>query len=135
MAALIAIGSLVLVVFSLSLIAVAREKSMFALAQLIGSIFLMVVVFAHVAEQFRILPAMGWGQAESAGHYLDLMSAVAGSILFTFRYLSRRLGKRRLATGRAISEYSQPCMTIAVIPVPSSPPPSGRSSGSPSASI
>jgi hypothetical protein len=94
MAALIAIGSLIFVMFGVSSITFAREGTTHALLQLIGSVFLIVVVFAHMAEQFRILPAMGWGQAESAGHYLDLISAVVGSILLLFGYLSRRLRKR-----------------------------------------
>ena len=94
MAALIAIGSLIFVLFGISIIMFARERTTFAFFQLIGSVFLIVVVFAHIAEQFRILPAMGWGQAESAGHYLDLISAVVGPILFLFGYLSRKRHKR-----------------------------------------
>ena len=40
-----------------------------------------VVVLTHVAETFRILPVMGWGLPNSAGHYLDLASAVLGCTL------------------------------------------------------
>ena len=94
MAPLIAIGCAVLAIFGVSSIAFAREKSPIAFLQLIGSVFLIVVVFAHVAERFHILPAMGWGHAESAGHYLDLISAVIGPILVMSGYLGRRLRKR-----------------------------------------
>lgn len=91
MAALIAIGSLVFVLFGVSSITFARVRTAFALLQLIGSVLLIVVVFAHIAEQFRMLPAMGWGRAGSAGHYLDLVSAVVGPVLYLFGYLSRKL--------------------------------------------
>jgi len=94
MAALLAIGSVVFVVFGVSLITFAKEKTRLALLQFVGSVFLLVVVFAHVAERFRVLPAMGWGQADSAGHYLDFISAVVGPILVLSGYLSRRRRKR-----------------------------------------
>ncbi len=43
-----------------------------------GCAFLLVVVLTHIAEHFRIFPAMGWGLPDSPGHYLDLVSAIAG---------------------------------------------------------
>ncbi len=48
---------------------------------LIGCGSLLVVVFAHVAERFDIFPFMGWGLPDSPGHYLDLISAIAGVAL------------------------------------------------------
>jgi hypothetical protein len=36
----------------------------------------MIVVLTHIAEAFHIFPAMGWGKPNSAGHYLDLVSAI-----------------------------------------------------------
>lgn len=39
---------------------------------------LIVVVLTHVAERLGILLRMGWGLPDSPGHYLDLVSAVAG---------------------------------------------------------
>jgi hypothetical protein len=42
---------------------------------------LTVVVLAHIAEHFHILPGMGWGLPDSPGHYLDLVSAIAGVVL------------------------------------------------------
>lgn len=42
----------------------------------IGVAFLAIVIFTHVAEHWRIFPAMGWGLPNSPGHYLDLSSAV-----------------------------------------------------------
>jgi hypothetical protein len=39
--------------------------------------------YAHVAEHFRLLSWMGWGQPKSAGHYIDLASAILGSTLLS----------------------------------------------------
>jgi hypothetical protein len=43
--------------------------------------FWVVVGLTHIAERLRIFPAMGWGLPNSPGHYLDLLSAIAGGIL------------------------------------------------------
>lgn len=48
---------------------------------LAGCICLIVMVLTHVAERFQILPMMGWGLPDSAGHYLDLCSVIAGTAL------------------------------------------------------
>jgi hypothetical protein len=42
------------------------------------------MVFTHVAERFRWFLAMGWGLRNSFGHYLDLISALAGLALLGF---------------------------------------------------
>lgn len=42
---------------------------------------LIVVVFTHVAEAMRWFPGMGWGLPNSPGHYVDLLSAIAGATL------------------------------------------------------
>jgi hypothetical protein len=47
----------------------------------LGAACLLAVILTHVAERFHIFPAMGWGRPDSVGHYLDLVSAVFGSIL------------------------------------------------------
>jgi hypothetical protein len=36
----------------------------------------MIVVLTHIAEGLRVLTFMGWGEAHSAGHYINLSSAV-----------------------------------------------------------
>jgi hypothetical protein len=38
----------------------------------------MIVLLTHVAEALHALPGMGWGQPDSLGHYLDLLSAIIG---------------------------------------------------------
>jgi hypothetical protein len=56
---------------------------------------LMAVVLAHIAEAFRLFPGMGWGQPDSAGHYLDLFGAALGLILFPLGYIFDALGPYR----------------------------------------
>jgi hypothetical protein len=51
------------------------------LLQLLGLICLTVVVLTHVAERLELFPSMGWGQPDSIGHYLDLVSAILGCVL------------------------------------------------------
>jgi hypothetical protein len=73
--------------------------------QLFGSGCLMIVVLTHVAEAFRIFPVMGWGRPNSAGHYLDLVSAILAATLlplgFAVNALTRRMCGR--STGRRLS--------------------------------
>ena len=61
-----------------------------------------VVVLTHVAETFRIFPVMGWGLPNSAGHYVDLASAVLGCTL-----LALGLGAcaYRFLRGRWVGDY------------------------------
>jgi hypothetical protein len=47
---------------------------------LLGFAFLLIVVLTHVAETLHVFPGMGWGSPNSPGHYLDLVSAVLGSM-------------------------------------------------------
>ena len=48
---------------------------------LLSFVCLVIVVLTHVAEMLHVFPGMGWGLPDSPGHYLDLVSAVLGSIL------------------------------------------------------
>jgi hypothetical protein len=76
------------------------------LLQLFGLAFLIVVVLTHVAEQFRLLSQMGWGQPKSAGHYVDLASAVLGCTLLSLGTIGSiivRRQKSRLRRARAKS--------------------------------
>ena len=49
----------------------------------------LVVVLTHVAEHWHLLSGMGWGLPKSPGHYLDLVSAVAGAVLLLAALLVR----------------------------------------------
>jgi hypothetical protein len=55
--------------------------------QLSGAASLVIVVLTHVAEAYRIFPAMGWGLPNSAGHYLDLASAILGCTLLALGFI------------------------------------------------
>jgi hypothetical protein len=59
--------------------------------QLSGAACLAVVVLTHVCEAYQLMPWMGWGLKHSAGHYLDLSSAVLGLTLLPAGVALRRL--------------------------------------------
>ena len=86
---LIAIGVLVAVVLVTSAIAVSRERTWFSFLQLLGACLLAAVVLAHVAETFGLFPSMGWGRRDTVGHYIDLVSALGGSVLLATSYIGR----------------------------------------------
>ena len=68
-----------------------REKTVGTFLQLLGAGCLVVVVLTHVPEALHWFPWMHWGLEHSAGHYLDLGSAVLGLALFPVGYLSHAL--------------------------------------------
>jgi hypothetical protein len=65
--------------------------------QLRGSPCLVTVVLTHIAEALHFFPAMHWGEAHSAGHYLDLSSAVLAVTLLPIGYLLDVQAKRKRA--------------------------------------
>jgi hypothetical protein len=71
-----------------------RRKAVCSSLQLLGATCLVVVVLTHVFEAFRLFPWMHWGLEHSAGHYLDLWSAVLGLTLFPAGYLLHSLTSR-----------------------------------------
>jgi hypothetical protein len=48
------------------------------------------MVLTHFAEALHLLPAMRWGEPDSAGHCVDLSSAVLGVTLTAIAYILRR---------------------------------------------
>jgi len=64
-----------------------RGREWCSLLQLIGAGFLVVVVLVHLCEANHVFPWMNWGAEQSAGHYLDLLSAIPGLVLFPTGYL------------------------------------------------
>jgi hypothetical protein len=52
-----------------------------------------VVVLTHIGEALHLFPSMYWGQERSAGHYLDLLSAVLELTLFPAGYLLQAFTK------------------------------------------
>lgn len=90
---LLAIGIPVCAIL-VSIMAFAREKTVWRFLQLIGAVSLLMVVLAHIAEAFHLFPWMYWGENDSPGHYPDLFSAILGSILLPLGYLLHVLSGR-----------------------------------------
>src|SRR6516162_5618286 len=65
--------ALLLLIGSVALFA--KTYSMSAFLQLVGAGCLVLVVLAHICEAFGLLPWMGWGLADSVGHYIDRQSS------------------------------------------------------------
>jgi hypothetical protein len=91
---LITIGAAVFLILCASAIAFARERTASACLQLIGSVFLTIMVLTHFAEAFHLFPQMGWGLPHTAGHYIDFMSAWGGVALLALGYFRRKLRRR-----------------------------------------
>lgn len=70
-----------------------KRRVLWSVLQLVGSTCLVIVVLTHVCEALRLFPWMGWGAEHSAGHYLDLSSAVLGLTLFPAGHLIRLVTK------------------------------------------
>lgn len=102
---MLAIALVVVAIGTFSIISVMRRRTIFTMMELVGTGCLIVVVMAHVFERFRLFPLMGWGLPNSAGHYLDVMSAIAGLILFPIGLLSDRIqvGAGGLVNGKRSS--------------------------------
>ena len=77
--------------FSGSVVLFFRGKTVCSFLQLLGAGCLVVVVLTHVSEALQLFPWMHWGVEHSAGHYLDLWSAVLGLALFPIGYLFHAL--------------------------------------------
>lgn len=92
---LIIAGVAVLAVLFSSIFQFSRNRTAGAYIQLAGAAFLVAVIVFHVAEEYRLFPAMGWGLPHSPGHYLDLGSAIAGLVLFSIGYALRKVAGPR----------------------------------------
>ena len=68
---------------------VCRLLQLFCLACLI------IVVLTHVAEAFHLFRTMGWGRPTSAGHYVDLISAILGCTPLPLGILGNALMQRK----------------------------------------
>ena len=80
--------------FSGSVVLFFRGKTACSFLQLLGAGCLVLVVLTHVSEALHLFPWMHWGVENSAGHYLDLWSAVLGLMLFPVGYLIHTLTLR-----------------------------------------
>ena len=59
-----------------------------------GGVCWLIVALTHVAERWQLMPGMGWGLPNSPGHYLDLISAVAGTLLVLAAFVAFLLSHR-----------------------------------------
>jgi succinate dehydrogenase/fumarate reductase cytochrome b subunit len=85
-------------IFALSLasgIRFRKERTLGSFLQLLGAACLVIVVLTHFCEALRLFPWMHWGNEHSAGHYLDLASAVLGLTLFPLGWLSHALSEHK----------------------------------------
>jgi hypothetical protein len=62
--------------------------------QFFGAACLIIVVLTHVAETLHLFPGMGWGQPNSPGHYLDLVSAILGCTLLPLGLLGALIQRK-----------------------------------------
>jgi hypothetical protein len=76
--------------FAGALALVVSGKALSSILQLLGAGCLVVVALAHICEALHLFPSMGWGLERSAGHYLDLGSAVL-RLTFPLGYLLHAL--------------------------------------------
>jgi hypothetical protein len=83
-----------------SSLAFAKRRNVWTLLELSGAICLGVVIFAHVAEEFHLFPGMGWGRADSSGHYVDLAAAVLGMTLLPLGICAGVFFRRRETKSR-----------------------------------
>ena len=63
-------------------------KALWRFLQFFGAAGLITVALTHVAETLHLFPGMGWGQPDSAGHYLDLVSAILGCALHPLGFVA-----------------------------------------------
>ena len=73
----------------------AKSRTVSRFLQLSGSASLIIVVLTHIAETLGMLTSMGWGLPNSAGHYLDFVSAILGLTLFPLGILAEAVARRK----------------------------------------
>src|SRR5262245_22267570 len=76
--------------------------------QLLGAANLVMVVLTHVAEAHHVFPAMGWGQPNTAGHYLDLASAILACTLLPLGFIGSALTRHKKRTDSAGRPTQEP---------------------------
>src|SRR5215469_5794672 len=91
---LFAVGIPVCAILFVSIIRFTKKRTVWRFVQLLGAVCLLMMVLVHIAEAFHLFPGMNWGRNNSAGHYLDLFSAILGMILLPLGYLLHVLMRR-----------------------------------------
>jgi predicted membrane channel-forming protein YqfA (hemolysin III family) len=91
--ALAALVPACLVLFG-SAVLFSKARTVPTFLQFVGAGCLTVVVLTHICEALDLAPGVQWGLSNSAGHYLDLVSAVLGLVLFPLGYLWHAIATR-----------------------------------------
>jgi hypothetical protein len=78
LAVALTIGAPILLLFILAARRFAGAPTVSGLFPVLGAGSLLIMVLTHIAEALQLFPAMGWGQRQSPGHYLDLLSVYVG---------------------------------------------------------
>lgn len=86
---------LVSLLFVGALLTFAKRVAPFSFLQLGGAGCLVLVPLAHICEGLGLFPWMHWGMEHSAGHYVDLISAILGLTLFPVGYLLHAIADKR----------------------------------------
>ncbi|MBO0734879.1 MAG: hypothetical protein J2P49_11315 [Methylocapsa sp.] len=94
-ATLAVVGPLAGAFFFGSAARVAKSRTVWRFLQFFGSACLIVVVLTHIAETAGLLTSMGWGLPNSAGHYLDFISAILGLTLFPLGIFAEAVARRK----------------------------------------
>jgi hypothetical protein len=81
------------ILFCVATIAFLSARRLSSYLQLAGAAALLSVVIAHICEGLELLPWMHWGEPDSAGHYVDLVSAVLGLTLLPLGFLLHIVAK------------------------------------------
>lgn len=97
---LLLVGLFVSGLLWVSIRALARGRTLWRWLQLAGAVCLGMVLFAHVAEEFHLFPAMGWGLPNTSGHYLDLAGAVLGLTLLPVGFCADAILRNRKMKSR-----------------------------------
>lgn len=98
------VAVIVVLIAGLSLFEFVNKRTRSTLVQLCGCGLLLVMVLTHVAEQFRLLPEMGWGRADTPG-------ALRGSGECDWR-IRAVLGRPDREPGRPIATGASPRKTL-----------------------
>lgn len=90
-AMLLGVGIPASLLFSGSLVLLARGRSFSSLLQVVGAGCMVLVVLTHIAEALQLFHSMQWGLETSVGHFLDFGSAVLALTLFPVGYFLHAL--------------------------------------------
>lgn len=92
-------GILILIPASLLLVGSLKSFSMSPrlpnILMVIGAVCLTIVPITHICEGLQWFTFLHWGDENSIGHYIDLLTAVIGVILFPAGYFLDVIRKQK----------------------------------------